>query len=132
MLTLTGDIPAFGEAVFVFGDVVGKGVQGEVRGVRGEVEEEGVGGVVPRVLLKEADGVVGEGDGGVEAVLGLGLRKAFAIELDDARGEVAVLVADGEGVVEADALEGLESDVPFARVIGPVASGLRYSGRNLV
>jgi hypothetical protein len=77
-------IPTFREAVPILFDVLRQRLQGEVRRVRGEVQEERIRGVIARVLAEEPDGVIGNRRGGVVALFGLGLRQRLAIEFQPA------------------------------------------------
>ena len=68
LMTLAAEfVPAVEVEVAVFGDVLGEGLEGEMRGGVSEVGEEGGGLVMGGVVLEVGQEVIGDGDGAVEA-----------------------------------------------------------------
>lgn len=67
---LADHLPAGVVAVGIAREVLGKRVEGKVRGGEGEVVKEGFFGKLPGVFLKAGDGVIRDGDGAV--VVGTG------------------------------------------------------------
>ena len=78
-----GFVPAFGETVLILVDVLLQGVQGEVRRGEGQVQIEGILGMILGVAFEELNGVLPDGRGGIEAVAQLAARQGFAMVIDD-------------------------------------------------
>ena len=115
-------VPSIPIAVLVEGDVLGERVQWEVGGGEGKVEEERLRGVVRVVLGQHLDGVLSDGCGGVVAAPGCDGRQGAIIQGVQAGVEIAVVIVQGIGVVEA-AGQDIAVHMPFAGVVGAIAEG---------
>ncbi len=116
-------VPARKVRVAVTRDVVGRGLQGEMRRREGEIREEGLPGTGLGMLLQAADRVVGEGRRGVVAAARRDGRSGLVILDQLCRVEVAVVVLQAVGAIEAAVGAGArhDVDVPLARVVRAVA-----------
>ena len=94
-------VPALPVHFAVAGDILGRRLEREVRHRKRQEREERLVGMTGGVLLQVPDRVVGHGRGGVVAAVGLDRRQRLVVFGVLLGGEVAVVVVELVGAVEA-------------------------------
>lgn len=127
-MTLLADVVPAGEVGVAIGsDVLGGGVQWEMRNSESEICEEGLVLELDGVITEALNGEIGEGSGGIIITSLRHRRKADVIEDVIARIEISVVVLEAVGAIKPAVRDGARSalNVPLARVVTAVAEGLQ-------
>ncbi len=122
------EVPPPEVAPLVAGNILGRGLDGKVRGGEGQVLEEGLPGVPLRVLPQAANRVARDrGRGVIPAPLGNRRKRPVILGMKPGS-EVAVVVVQAVRALKP-ILQRPAVDVPLARVIRVVAQGAQEVGQ---